>query len=135
MTQRYCPHDRSALSLDSHEGLTGHRCKICEGAWFPRQNWGALRYEAPFSDQVFLEHLERAHHAISPLRCPEDNAALRRVKVDDVELDWCNTCAGIWFDRQEAAALRARYSGNGASGAIAVAGSEGLFWLLLSWLS
>jgi len=35
------------------------------------------------------------------MRCPRCEAELRKVQVKNVELDTCNSCEGVWFDRDE----------------------------------
>lgn len=35
------------------------------------------------------------------MNCPKCEGVLRRAEVADIELDQCDTCAGIWFDAGE----------------------------------
>ena len=35
------------------------------------------------------------------MNCPKCQGTLRRVQADDVELDQCDVCCGIWFDSGE----------------------------------
>jgi Zn-finger nucleic acid-binding protein len=35
------------------------------------------------------------------MNCPKCEGALRRVQVEDIELDQCDRCSGIWFDSGE----------------------------------
>ena len=36
-----------------------------------------------------------------PVSCPSCSTSLVTSSVDDVELDWCVNCDGVWFDRGE----------------------------------
>lgn len=53
------------------------------------------------------------------LRCPRCDAAMRRDRVDGIELDLCDGCGGTWYDRgeleQHVAAAPAPASGPAAS--------------------
>jgi len=40
------------------------------------------------------------------LSCPKCDAPMRRVQFDQVEVDRCMQCGGIWFDRNELDDLR-----------------------------
>ena len=40
------------------------------------------------------------------MKCPRDGTRLQRVEVMGIELDKCNKCDGIWFDRGELERLR-----------------------------
>ena len=35
------------------------------------------------------------------MKCPRCKSDLMVVEYEDIELDYCNTCGGLWFDRGE----------------------------------
>jgi len=39
------------------------------------------------------------------MRCPRCNDSMRTVTVGQVELDTCDSCEGVWFDREELRAV------------------------------
>jgi len=39
------------------------------------------------------------------MQCPKCNEAMELIKCDEVEIDRCVACHGIWFDRGEAEAM------------------------------
>lgn len=44
------------------------------------------------------------------MNCPKCEGALRRVQVEDIELDQCDRCSGIWFDSGELQRILGRKS-------------------------
>ena len=43
------------------------------------------------------------------MQCPKCDSAMEIVECDEVEIDRCTTCSGIWFDRGEAEAMSNRW--------------------------
>jgi len=43
------------------------------------------------------------------MRCPKCDAEMDEVKCDDVDVDRCSDCGGIWFDRGEAETLSSQW--------------------------
>jgi uncharacterized protein len=35
------------------------------------------------------------------MNCPKCNSVMQKVSVEDIEVDCCGTCEGIWFDLRE----------------------------------
>lgn len=42
------------------------------------------------------------------MECPKCQARMEPVRFEDIEVDRCVRCGGLWFDRQEREALNAR---------------------------
>ncbi len=57
------------------------------------------------NDQEALKKLraqmDADKQAASALHCPRDGGALTEVMHDDVRLDRCSTCGGVWLDAGE----------------------------------
>ena len=53
--------------------------------------------------------------------CPRCEKELRTVKIQDTSIDTCDTCEGIWFDKDELGALIKNYSGSLQDSEIAAA--------------
>lgn len=43
------------------------------------------------------------------MQCPKCDQAMEQIKCDEVEIDRCTGCHGIWFDRGEAEAMSERW--------------------------
>jgi Zn-finger nucleic acid-binding protein len=39
------------------------------------------------------------------MECPKCHADMTAVKIEEIEVDRCDRCGGLWFDRREAVAL------------------------------
>ena len=39
------------------------------------------------------------------MECPKCHAVMTALRVDEVEIDRCDRCGGLWFDRREAVAI------------------------------
>ena len=44
--------------------------------------------------------------------CPNDGAAMARDRIEEIEVDRCGTCGGIFFDRGELETLLLRHDGH-----------------------
>ena len=53
-----------------------------------------------------------AESAVAALRCPRCDGALREVAYEDVRIDRCEKCRGIWLDAGELEQLTRRESGS-----------------------
>lgn len=83
------------------------------------------------------------------MRCAKCDAALRRIVIDDVEVDRCDGCGGIWFDsgelrrilskkrvdelRSEARARREREEDDARRGHCPRCGGAGLLVQVATW--
>ena len=135
-------------------------CPRCGGIWFDRGEVG----EVARQDRTVLGSMIRASTPVSPpchkcrapldrnaekcavcgarnvLRCPVCDRDMERRDIQELSLDFCPQCQGVWFDnaeltsiwRMNAAALAAKRRGPGhGSEALAVGGDillNTLFW-------
>jgi Zn-finger nucleic acid-binding protein len=107
-----CP--TSVLPLGRlEEGLTAYACATCEGRWLASgdyQTWLRARTgppvpEASDGSAVVVSDVQHAK------LCPSCARIMLRYRVGHgaaISLDVCGSCSGIWFDRNEWLALKAR---------------------------
>ncbi len=44
------------------------------------------------------------------MRCPIDKSSMNKLRVDDVYLDVCTECSGVWLDKGEMHSLIQHFS-------------------------
>lgn len=97
-----CPHCDCSLTISETEGHVGFVCKSCKGLWLPRKYVDSLKYSYTFSVESFFASLSNGKAVTSSGRqCPMCKAPLTRSAVKETELDWCQKCQGVWFDKSE----------------------------------
>ena len=93
--------------------LAAHACAECAGAWIDAEayrGWLERRRAQPDMTEPAAAPLALADVQHARL-CPSCGRVMLRYRVGhgvDFFLDTCGTCNGIWFDRDEWAALKAR---------------------------
>ncbi len=88
-----------------------------EDEYFARQNAELIReMRAKLdADRKKAELAERsAHHS----KCPRCGGALKEQHVEDVKIDECQDCGGVWLDRGELDQLRRVNRARGVSGGV-----------------
>lgn len=102
-----CPACTKELSrnVDDLTSLEIDSCFFCHGLWF---DYNELRrfFSAPKLYNKFRlpQHSFKVKvHAPPPARlCPRcDSIALTAITIDDIEVDECGGCKGIWLDSNE----------------------------------
>jgi Zn-finger nucleic acid-binding protein len=110
-----CPvcQDSALGPVQLEQGLPAFKCSHCEGIWVSSTQYfawldqhGPKLPEKPAPESsITVTEVEQAKV------CPECGHFLRRYKIwpdNDFSLDHCSSCNGVWFDRNEWAALEAR---------------------------
>jgi Zn-finger nucleic acid-binding protein len=100
-----CPACASETSLVGWEDVFGFECQECR-AHLIRSN-SIVSFLTKHQEALpYLEHLERVREAPASrrtLHCPDCQAgAYRKLKTDNVEVDACNGCGGLFLDEGEA---------------------------------
>ncbi len=49
--------------------------------------------------------------AVTPRRCPNDGSPMALDRIEEIEVDRCGTCGGMFFDRGELETLLLRHDG------------------------
>lgn len=98
----HCPHCNCPLTISESEGHIGFACESCKGLWLPQKYIESLKCSYSFSAESFFANLLNEKAAVpSDSHCPMCNAPLTCSTVKETELDWCQRCHGVWFDRSE----------------------------------
>lgn len=99
-----CPRDGNALVPFLIADITIDRCPGCAGMWLDD---GELR-RVTHDDELARLASELDRSAPATMACPRCQAPCRPSHVEDVALDVCGGCGGIWLDRDELAEARKR---------------------------
>lgn len=101
-----CPKCNDPLVLKSAEGHMGFVCKKCYGIWLPTKYLESLKYNQAFNLSNFKSILSANKITkIESKVCPTCGTSMSASVADDIEIDWCNRCGGVWFDKFELASL------------------------------
>lgn len=102
-----CPRDDSKLITieDSSEGYMALRCPTCSGAWFPPRFFRALKYVKKFPADPTYEQITSGESSVADADCPQGCGKLKTTKFNDVDVDYCGNCNGIWLDLWETETL------------------------------
>ena len=93
-----CPKCSENLSPCSKTGA--HRCQSCKGYWF-EPFLLHLKDKSRIINKAINDVRDQEAKQQSQLKCPKDKAGLYAFFYDEVELDFCPRCRGLWFDDSE----------------------------------
>ncbi|MGE0490232.1 MAG: zf-TFIIB domain-containing protein [Vulcanimicrobiota bacterium] len=105
---RKCPACQDTIMLDygdDESALVIDSCPECFGLWFDGEELSRF-FQSPRLSQHILEE-DAIPDVPSPSRpaetrtCPQCQTPLRPSLLGDVNLDYCETCQGIWLDHGE----------------------------------
>lgn len=97
-----CPKCIAPLVLKEAEGHIGFRCAQCDGLWLPGKYLASLQHIYTFNADDFRTHLAGTRTpAPQAAPCPSCGQYLAVSRLKDIELDWCERCGGVWFDKSE----------------------------------
>jgi Zn-finger nucleic acid-binding protein len=92
-----CPRDGTELTID----VSGFACGDCKGLWLSKRWIEDIKHQrGNFSTTAFFGKFRQAIQT-AKLPCPTGCGPLVVCTIYAVELDWCETCGGVWFDSQE----------------------------------
>jgi len=102
-----CPKCNENLSSCSKTGA--HRCPSCKGYWVdPELYITLLKTKGGIANKAdrSMRRENRWQAQAKPkrklqLKCPKDKSTLYVFSCGSIELDYCSTCRGLWFDDQE----------------------------------
>lgn len=97
-----CPKCNNSLALNEAEGHIGFICSRCSGIWLPTDYLDSLQHMHTFNARDFKVALANSRiNTRQKESCPACNQLLAASIMNKIELDWCEKCGGVWFDRQE----------------------------------
>jgi Zn-finger nucleic acid-binding protein len=89
----HCVSDKTILIKKTAGSFGVHACTTCSGVWLGLQDFTLL--EPPGG-------LQRRHtHRPGERLCPKCTCRMEIWKVHGIEVDVCNSCRGVWFDKGE----------------------------------
>jgi Zn-finger nucleic acid-binding protein len=102
-----CPRDNHPLKRTVSERVFGDCCNHCDGIFLSGK--GIQAYQQDIVKQL-TEHTDQQQpKADSQLTCPHCDSNMTVTHVDEIEIDICKHCLGVWFDKSEAKAIIQKY--------------------------
>lgn len=98
---QYCPRDNHEMVVREAEGHIGYVCSECKGIWLSQTFLKSIKYTYHYSAENFLEELKAGQAQHSTLKCPRGCGSMVCTKANDMSIDRCDSCMGVWFDRDE----------------------------------
>jgi Zn-finger nucleic acid-binding protein len=86
--------------LSKDKAKDGHHCANCGSCFIVVKN-EALRIDKKASPEL----------RDSGYRCPEDLQSLKRLQLENLEIEICEKCQRVWFDKDELGTFRFLYKG------------------------
>ena len=87
-----CPKCQERLRIEQYRENQYKICFFCEGAWVSKND---------LDTHSFLE-LEHRNEIATDYECPCcENQLLSHTKIADIELEYCQSCSGVFFDKGE----------------------------------
>lgn len=99
-----CPRDGAMLAPFTIANITVDTCRDCLGTWLDAGELRGVTHDGE------LEALATAagEHAPTSFACPRCAGSCVETRVEDVALDTCVSCHGVWVDRDELTEARVR---------------------------
>jgi Zn-finger nucleic acid-binding protein len=94
-----CPRDQTELTIKSKEGVVGYCCNDCNGIFL--KGSGMKAFKLNFETKVLEYSFKNPSNTTSDLHCINCNAQMQLSVIDDVEIDICQQCQSVWFDKTE----------------------------------
>jgi Zn-finger nucleic acid-binding protein len=100
-----CPDDGHLLQPNESTSVPFASCRHCDGLWFTQEaiDKGGKPKLPPVSKSLLTNVSTKANRA-----CPQCSVKLNAETVDDVVIDVCPACGGVWLDPDEYQAARRR---------------------------
>jgi len=100
-----CPRCSKALSEIDNEGVTMDFCSDCKGIWFDAGE--VASYFELSRDLPMIAAAERQEQA-SSMSCPRCSSSMTQMLYappNQLTIDQCTSCGGMWFDKGEVQTL------------------------------
>jgi|GEM_PF-2267123 len=96
-----CPSCSNGVLLAPSEGDKGLCCTQCDGLWLEKDTLNSLCNGNELDPDILRAKLKTERRVDNGRACPSCAKTLAVSAVNKIELDWCETCEGVWFDRGE----------------------------------
>ena len=100
-----CPDDAHLLQVETSGKVTFAVCRHCDGIWFSREAIEG-RDRVSLSEPVSV--LRKNDNPEQARSCPQCGFRLDKEKVEEIVIDVCPKCGGVWLDPGEYRAARRR---------------------------
>jgi Zn-finger nucleic acid-binding protein len=99
----YCPRDYMSLELKLIYSARLDQCPHCQGLWIGRNSLEILCRQQGLEIPLNLtrERFDALGLNAGQLDCPNASTRMARIQHNDIEIDICSKCLGIWFDKDE----------------------------------
>ena len=105
-----CPRDNHLLNRKMSERLYGNGCNNCDGIFLTGKKTEA--YQNNIEKQLNENTVNQDPSSGLQLHCPNCQTQMSVTYVDNIEIDICHQCLGVWFDKTEAHAIIEKYNQN-----------------------
>jgi len=129
-----CPRCKEKMARSNSSGIATNSCLYCNGVWINKEKLEALLKKEKKSPSItslcaeFHKNNEEGEHRNCPV-CEEQK--LDKVHTHGVELDFCHSCNGLFFDEGEIEkVLPISHKEKFEPGSGTYFATESLFWLL-----
>ncbi len=105
-----CPKDQQAIQLVEKNNTVGYRCDCCDGVFL--HGTAVRMFKFNYNTQVLSRLNSSLDESTTPIACPACQQNMTRKSIDQIELDVCSNCEGIWFDPAELEQVINQYGRN-----------------------
>jgi len=129
-----CPRCNASLEARDIDGIRTSTCPQCNGNWIGGSALARLfdrDRDAPNIEEALEAILDLDFHHSRRL-CPACRGRhMKIILVDDVELDYCVSCKGLYFDPGELEQVFPGATGGAGKPAAARSDTTGQFWSVI----
>lgn len=105
-----CPIDQSTLAMKESERVVARTCGLCRGLFLDGKGVAAFKYN---HETDILQKLDQfPSNGQSSIDCPCCHSNMNCLSINTVDIDYCQTCQCIWFDKNELTKIISEYSCN-----------------------
>jgi Zn-finger nucleic acid-binding protein len=102
-----CPKDKSLLKRNIKQQVFGDCCNVCDGVFLSGE--GLKAFKTNFDTEVLETKIAQSDKLESQLFCPHCYVLMNVVFIDNIEIESCQICNGVWFDKGEALSIINKY--------------------------
>ena len=107
---KYCPVDNCIMVDNEKSNYTYYFCEACKGFWIPGESVQKILKDNEIHKSPILNSSN-----VRELKCADEHKDLSILKVvnyNDIEIDICESCKGIWLDEGEVEYIKNKIKSN-----------------------